>query len=102
MLNKVESRVFSEGCVRVLVCLPSPRTSAIKWIQHRGYHNVGSISYPFKGLQHQAEDAVQDIRLVRFVIINPEHSLGVAEANAAAIVSKEAKEDINMDNLGVD
>lgn len=72
LLSKVEQIMFSiePFCCRSMICIPSTRISVLKWIQRRGYSQVGSIPYPAGPLGHtlikiKSNDPVMLVHLIK-------------------------------------
>eukprot|EP01039_Chlorochromonas_danica_P010666 gene10666-11833_t len=84
-LSKLESAVFSSGCCRVLVCLPSSRQSLSAWIERRGYQQVKAMGYPFTGLQHTPLAGHEGCQLLQYVKVKPLQGQRAAEASTTSL-----------------
>ena len=67
LLERIENIMFQADCCKVMACVPSTRTSAMEWVERRGYSEAGCSPYPAAGLEHTVADAHKDVQLVRFV-----------------------------------
>lgn len=67
LLERAEANIFKEGCCKVMVCIPSTRTSAMDWAERRGYTEAGYSLYPAAGLGHTLKKSTEEVQLVRFV-----------------------------------
>jgi GNAT superfamily N-acetyltransferase len=67
LLERAETTMFSGGCCLAMVCIPSTRTSAMDWIERRGYTEGGCQVYPASGIGHVLKEDISDVQLVRFV-----------------------------------
>lgn len=65
LLRKVEQLMFTAGCCRSMVCIPSPRESIQRWIERNGYIKVGEQAYPSKALKHDLLN--EETNLILFV-----------------------------------
>lgn len=67
LLKKAEEKMFKDfNCVRVMVCIPSPRVSMLKWVERRNYVKLGASPYPFNALGH-ASTSKNKVELVQFI-----------------------------------
>jgi hypothetical protein len=53
MLARLERQLSSDGCVRAMFSIPSPRDSVGIWLEDQGYRQVASVAYPAKFLGHE-------------------------------------------------
>lgn len=63
MLYRLERALRSEGCVRAMFSIPSPRLRLAKWLNYQSYDRIGGMPYPFKYLDHvlTSEDITLDM-----------------------------------------
>ena len=75
ILSKVEDVIFNKPpfCCRSMVCIPSARTSLLKWVERRGYSMVGSMPYPASALGHTLKGSgdSSQVELIQFIKSGP-------------------------------
>ncbi len=57
MLQRTESMMKKDGCVRSLCCLASTRHRLHEWVQRRGYIHIGSSAYPVEAAQQTIDES---------------------------------------------
>lgn len=83
LLERAETHIFKESCCKVMLCIPSTRTSAMDWVERRGYTEAGYARYPAAGLGHTLKENVEEVQLVRFVKSRDSVLIESASANQA-------------------
>lgn len=57
MLQRTETMMKKDGCVRSLCCLASTRQRLHEWLQRRGYAHIGSSAYPLGAAQQTIDES---------------------------------------------
>lgn len=94
LLERVEREMVKQSCCRVMMCVPSPRTSMERWIERKGYHKVNRVSFPSSLSSYLLKSHV-DTQLLIFVKSLDENK----ESNEGSSITKLVSRDIEIPNV---
>lgn len=101
LLSKVEDSVEKAGCVTLLICVPSSRTSMSEWLQRRGYQAISSLPYPFESLHHTPinEEIARPTTLLQYIKGLQHSSESAAPEDVHAAEESKVNSDFSYDKI---